>query len=236
MTTAEQTIAIENEAPQIETVERSPRAASSEANQIITRRTLYAAGIGLIPFPAVDAALVLGVQVWMIRDLSKIYNIEFKEKIVRNFIVTLVGNLGVVGSIKLIPGIGSVVGSFSTALAAGAATFAIGKVFEQHFSQGGTLLDFDPIASRAYFQKAYEEGKLVVSDLQDAEKDTKKFPKVKEIWNKWIKKTPPKEKIQVQNEEDKATIAELQKTNEELKSAISKLQETMETILKGQAK
>lgn len=235
MATAKQTSTIENEQPKEDlngtTTEKSPFEASSKSNQIILRRTLYSAGIGLIPFPAVDAALVLGVQIWMIRDLAKVYDVEFKENIVRNCIITLVGNLGIVGGIKLIPGVGSVIGGFSTALVAGAATFAVGKVFEQHFSQGGTLLDFDPISSRAYFQKAFEEGKLVVADLKEAEKDSRKLPGVKDIWNKWIKKSAPKEETTTEmNDEDKATIAELQKTNQELKLAILKLQETMETL------
>ena len=249
MTQEEQTIAIGNENPNEETItnghenpteevkEKSPIKASSESNQIIFRRTLYAAGIGLIPFPVVDAALILGVQIWMIRDLSKVYNVEFKEKLVGSFITTLVGNLGVVGGIKLIPGVGSLIGGFSTALAAGAATFAIGKVFTQHFSQGGTLLDFDPITSRAYFQKAFEEGKLVVSDLQEAEKDSKKLTGIKEFWNRWIKKSPKKNGMTAeQKEEETATLADLQKTNQELKLAILKLQETMESLKEGKKK
>ncbi len=230
MTTTVESTTIENEQLNEEIIEKSPSLARSEANKIILRRTLYSAGIGLIPFPAVDAALVLGIQIWMIRDLSKVYNIEFKEKMVRSFIITLVGNLGVVGGIKLIPGVGSVVGAFSTSLVAGAATFAIGKVFEQHFSQGGTLLDFDPVTSRAYFQKAFEEGKLVVADLKEAEKDSKKLPNLKEIWNIWIKKSAPKE----EKEEEIITLAELQKTNEELKLAILQLQETMESLKENQ--
>ena len=50
-----------------------------EAHKIIQRRTLYAAGAGLIPFPLVDAALLVGIQVTMVRSISKIYNVEFKE-------------------------------------------------------------------------------------------------------------------------------------------------------------
>ncbi len=232
MTTSQQTATIENGTLHEELIEKSPFESKSEANSLIYKRTLYSTRIGLIPFPAVDAALVLGVQIWMIRDLANIYNVEFKEKIARSLTITLVGNLGIVGGIKLIPGVGSVIGSFTTAITAGAATFAIGKVFEQHFSQGGTLLDFDPISSRAYFQTAFEEGKLVVADLKEAEKDSNKLLGIKKVWNKWIKKSPPKEDTPT---EEQATLAEIQKTNEELKLAIVKLQETMESLSKDQA-
>lgn len=241
MIAEKQTITIEDEGTEPITKEevsvaKTPREARAAANKITNRRTLYAAGIGLIPFPVVDAALVVGVQVWMIRDIAKVYGVEFKEQLVQSAITTLVGNLGVVGSIKLIPGLGSVIGGFTTALAAGAATFALGKVFTQHFSQGGTLLDFDPVSSQAYFQKAFEEGKLVVADLKEVESESKKLPSVKGIWNKWMKKSPPKEEKAVEQvKEDSATLVELQKTNDELKLAIVKLQETMEALQKTSA-
>ena len=35
---------------------------------------------------------------------------------------------------------------------AGASTWAMGKVFTQHFATGGTLLDFDPDTMREHFK------------------------------------------------------------------------------------
>lgn len=211
-------------------IEKSPWQSMAEANKITNRRTLYAAGIGLIPFPAVDAALVLGVQVWMIRDIAQAYNVEFKEQIVRSLITTLVGNAAVVGGIKLIPGLGTFVGGFATALTAGAATYALGRVFTLHFNQGGTLLDFDPISSREYFQKAYEEGRLYVSDLQKEAEEKKNGigNPVKNLWNKYIKKSPKPE----QTDETAEALATLQDTNEELKATIAQLREEMAALKK----
>ena len=45
----------------------------SEAEDIIKRKTLYAAGAGLIPFPILDVATLLGVQLTMIRSLADLY-------------------------------------------------------------------------------------------------------------------------------------------------------------------
>jgi hypothetical protein len=42
-------------------------------------------------------------------------------------------------------------------------TYAVGKVFLQHFASGGTFLDFDPKTVREYFAKMFDEGKLVVA-------------------------------------------------------------------------
>jgi len=47
-----------------------------QADAITNRRTLYAAGVGLLPFPLIDVAALLGIQVVMIRDIAKIYEVE----------------------------------------------------------------------------------------------------------------------------------------------------------------
>lgn len=130
-----------------------------QANKITNRKTLYAAGAGLIPFPIVDAAALLGVQLTMIHSISKLYDIPFKKHRVKSLIASLIGSGGTVGLIKLIPGLGTIIGGATSAVAGAAATYALGRVFTQHFDQGGTLLNFDPIASRAYFYQEFEEGK-----------------------------------------------------------------------------
>jgi hypothetical protein len=59
---------------------------------------------------------------------------------------------GVAGSwIKGIPGIGGFLGIFVVPGFAAASTWAVGKVFIQHFASGGTFLDFDPDKVRAHF-------------------------------------------------------------------------------------
>lgn len=134
-----------------------------EANKITKRKTIYAAGAGLIPFPIVDTATLLGVQLTMIQSIANLYKIEFKEHIAKSLIGSLMGSITSVGLIKIIPGIGSMLGGVTASVAGATSTYALGRVFTQHFDQGGTLLDFDPISSREYFQKEYEEGRLFVN-------------------------------------------------------------------------
>lgn len=59
-------------------------------------------------------------------------------------------------------GLGGVV--VPSAIIFGAVTFAVGKVFVQHFETGGTLLDFDPVAVEAFFTKKMQEGRKVIVD------------------------------------------------------------------------
>jgi hypothetical protein len=49
---------------------------------------------------------------------------------------------------------------------AGAATYAIGKVFIQHFEAGGTLLDFEPAKVREHFRQQFEKGRDLSSEAQ----------------------------------------------------------------------
>ncbi|MCB9294767.1 MAG: DUF697 domain-containing protein [Lewinellaceae bacterium] len=176
-----------------------------KANRIVRFRTLLAAGVGFIPFPAVDAAGILAIQLWMLRDLAGLYDVPFKKQLAQSIIGSLVGNIGTVGAVKLIPGLGSLLGGGAVAVSGGAATYALGKIFTQHFSQGGTLLTFDPVKSQRYFQQLYEEGKASVKELKEQEAG-----------------------FQAAHNQAMASVSTLKQTNEELKSTISSLQQQLE--------
>lgn len=140
------------------------------AKKIIHRRMLYAAGLGLIPIPIVDAAVILSTQILMLKDIAEIYRIPFKGQAAKSMIGALVGSLGTAGIIKIIPGLGSLVGGAAMSITGGASTYAVGKIFTLHFEQGGTLLDFDPIKSRKHFEQAYREGEIRSAAIQEANK------------------------------------------------------------------
>ena len=160
-----------------DTVLKSTEELKQEAERIVKRTTLYAAGTGLLPFPIIDAAILMGLQLNMIRSISSLYNIEFKENLVKSIIGSLAGSIGSVSLAKVIPGIGTVLGSLTTSVSAAATTYATGKVFTQHFDQGGTLLDFDPVKSREFFEKEFEAGRMFVSDVTKVEKEIEKEKK-----------------------------------------------------------
>ena len=140
----------------------------ARAKKLVQRRMLYAGGLGLVPLPIVDAAGILGIQVLTVKDIAKIYKIPFKGQLAKSLIGSLVGTLGTAGIAKAIPGLGTVVGAATMAMTGMAATYAIGKVFTLHFEQGGTLLDFDPVKSRKYFEQAIREGEISAAALKNA--------------------------------------------------------------------
>jgi len=143
------------------------------ANDIVKNHMLWSMGAGLVPIPIVDLAALTGLQLNMVRLLSNLYDIPFSKDAGKSIIASLVGSVVPVSLtptlyslIKAIPLIGQTAGAVTMSLAGGAATYAIGKVFVQHFESGGTFLDLNPEEVKGYFAKKYEEGQKVASDLK----------------------------------------------------------------------
>ncbi|MDO7639077.1 MAG: hypothetical protein MUQ61_00270, partial [OM182 bacterium] len=60
-------------------------------------------------------------------------------------------------SVKLIPVIGTLVGGLSLSALGAASTYAVGKVFVEHFEKGGTLANFSVDSVKDEFKKAFEK-------------------------------------------------------------------------------
>jgi uncharacterized protein (DUF697 family) len=129
------------------------------ATEVIKRYAAYAAGAGLIPIPSLDMAVIAGVEYKMLVEIAKVYDVPFENDRVRPIIGAVIGayvstevGYGIGGSLlKSVPLFGTVFGVLSVPAYAAGLTWAVGRVFMQHFASGGTLLDFDPAKVRAYF-------------------------------------------------------------------------------------
>ena len=53
----------------------------------------------------------------------------------------------------------------------GASTYAVGRVFIQHFESGGTFLTLDPDKVKAHYRAEFERGEQLMRD--DAFRDAK---------------------------------------------------------------
>lgn len=152
------------------------------ANSTIKKYVIGSMVVGLIPAPGLDIAAITAIQLKMLHTLSSQYEIPFSRDIGKSVIASLVGSLGATsiargtfGSIvKAIPVVGSIAGAITLPAVAGASTYAIGKVFVQHFEAGGTFLDFDPKEVRSFFKQKYMEGQDIAKELKpEAEKQAK---------------------------------------------------------------
>ncbi|CAD6881387.1 hypothetical protein [Methylomonas albis] len=137
--------------------------ADATASPIIKRYSLIAAGIGIIPVPLIDSVLVSGVQVKMVYELAKAFDTPFIESRVKAIVGSLVGGIapigvagGAVHLVKAIPFIGFAAWYFVGPALAFASTYAVGKVFSEHFQTGGTLLTFNADKIRVHYQREFE--------------------------------------------------------------------------------
>ncbi|MGH8477407.1 MAG: YcjF family protein [Methylococcales bacterium] len=140
-----------------------PASTTVQANKLVRNYALGSILVGVLPFPAIDLAALTAVQLTMLHGLAKVYDVEFSKQLGKSLIASLVGggvSVSVAASlVKIIPVYGTATGIISTSVFGSASTYAIGKVFIQHFESGGTFLDFDPERVREYYVSRFEEGK-----------------------------------------------------------------------------
>lgn len=137
------------------------------ANELIRKYSTISMGAGLIPVPFVDMVALTGIQLKMLHHLAELYDISFSKELAKSLVASLLGGVistqtameTVMSLSKLIPVGGLVTGMVTMSLFGGAATYAVGKVFIQHFESGGTFLDLDPTKVREYFAAEFEKGK-----------------------------------------------------------------------------
>lgn len=141
-------------------------AATKEDAAVATMQTYVAwsAGAGLLPIPGLDLGAIAAVQLKMLYDLSKLYELPFSASLVKSLIGALAGTaLPVAASgaaaswVKMIPVIGQISAVLVQPALTAASTYALGKVFIQHFESGGTFLDFDPESVREHYRAYFEE-------------------------------------------------------------------------------
>jgi len=147
------------------------------ASSIIKNHMIWSMGAGFIPVPIADLFAVSAIQLDMIRQLCKLYGIDFKQTEGKAIISSLTGSgLARLGAraVKFIPGVGSILGGVTMAALSGASTYALGEVFKKHFETGGTFLDFDSERLKKYYNEKFEKGKEVAEELRKKQESTAK--------------------------------------------------------------
>lgn len=144
--------------------------ADKGTNSIIKRYSLLAAAAGFIPLPMIDLVLIGGIQVKMVYDLARHYQVPFDKTRAKALIGSLVGSalpIGITSNMalslaylsKAIPVLGPLVAWSVAPALSSAATYALGKVFNEHFQTGGTLLTFDANRIREHYLREFEAAK-----------------------------------------------------------------------------
>ena len=172
---AEETTVAEETTGVVEPTEDKVMDVSKEDMDKLIRHHVYASmGVSLIPIPLVDFVGLTAVQVNMLRKISGAYGIPFFKDKVKNVLSSLAGgafptliSIPLAASLtKFVPAAGMTLGVVSMPIVAGATTYAIAKVFVQHFASGGTFLSFDPEIVKDYYAQMFKEGQKVAAEMK----------------------------------------------------------------------
>ena len=132
-------------------IETPPDPRRANAAKVVERFSLWSGVAGIIPVPFLDLAAVGGVQIQMLRRISRIYGVPFSANRGKALIAGLAGSMipassgmGAASMTKSVPIVGTAVSAVVMPALSAGATYAIGMAFIQHFASGGTLLDFNP--------------------------------------------------------------------------------------------
>jgi uncharacterized protein (DUF697 family) len=162
----------ENQAVEQPTVDSQARL--NQADNIVKNHVIASLAVGLIPIPLIDMAALTGIQLKMLHSLTKHYQVEFSNEIGKSVIASLLGGIlatetaiPAASLLKIIPFVGQVSGMVSVSILGGAATYAIGQVFINHFESGGNLLNFQPEKMKEFVAEQYKKGKQVAADLKN---------------------------------------------------------------------
>lgn len=134
----------------------------SAADNTIKYYCFWSFSTALIPVPLVDLAAMSAIQTKMISELSELYEVPFSQGLAKKAIATLVASASsssFASLIKLVPGIGYFGLAIPLATLNVSYTYAVGKIFAQHFQSGADLASFDPDAQKTNFKEKLEEGK-----------------------------------------------------------------------------
>lgn len=141
------------------------------ATDTVRHYAWWASGWGLLPLPMVDALAQSAVQLRMLKRLSEVYGVPFSYNRGKAIVAALVGGVvpttlsrGAMGLlVRSIPVVGPLIGMVTTPAFDFASTYAVGKVFIEHYESGGAFLELDPDRYRDAYTRYYQEGREMAS-------------------------------------------------------------------------
>jgi len=144
------------------------------ADTVIRNHVIWSMGASfIIPIPVADIFAVSALQLDMIRQLCRVYDVSFAETqgkaIVTSLTSSTLARAGARSLIKLVPGFGTLIGGVTVSIFNGASTYALGQVFKRHFESGGTILDFDTERLKKVYKEQFEKGKQMAEQWRTEE-------------------------------------------------------------------
>ena len=140
---------------------------TSKANRAVKIHSALSGALGVIPLPPLGVAMIVANNLKMLHKLSSIYGVKYYKDVGKEAISSFLVGCGtysisgrlIWGLSALAPAAAPVIGIVTIPIFGSSATYAIGKIFVQHFESGGTFLTFDPEKVRGHYAELFKEGK-----------------------------------------------------------------------------
>lgn len=137
----------------------------ARAQVLVKNYTLASAALVLVPLPLVDQLALMALEVKMVHDLAKHYDVPFKPNVVRALLASLLSGLtgglltrSLYSLARAVPVLGTLGGAGGFALSSASVTYAVGTVFIKHFEDNGTLLTIDSEWFKRLFKHELNKG------------------------------------------------------------------------------
>lgn len=130
----------------------------ARAENIINRHIVWAMASGALPIHFVDAIGVMFIQNDMIKQLCKLYKLEYNENIGKSIVSSIIAAStakGISFAFKRIKAGERILMS----ILSGAITYAMGRMFIGNFEKGISLIDIDIKKGEQLFDEYFEKGK-----------------------------------------------------------------------------
>lgn len=161
---------------------------TNRADQIINEHIGFSMVAGAIPIPFLDIAAVTAIEVDMIHQLSLLHKVNWDLNLGKSVVSSLLSaSLGIylgwaaTSAVKTIPGVGTIIGISAQVILAGATTYALGKIFDLHFSNEGTLENFDFDKMKDTFQDFFTQGEKIAKKQQEEMKKEDPLDRLKKL-------------------------------------------------------
>jgi uncharacterized protein (DUF697 family) len=177
-----------DEKQDVQSVENEEKSVQKKSDSIITQHVKFSMIAGAIPFPIVDIVAVTAIQMDMLKQLAATYGVDFNVERGKSLATSImgatlgsfIGRLGA-SALKAIPGIGTLLGIGSQVVFAGASTFALGKVFQDHFESNGDLLTINLEEMKKQFEAFLKKGKEFAENLKGKQKEEDVFATIEKL-------------------------------------------------------
>ncbi len=119
----------------------------SQAMKIVNKYVLFSGGTGLIPAPFFDQVAIAGLLAKMLSELCQLYGVKLSDHKLKATVASVLGGAHsdwitypIANYLqKLAPGINMVGTVITRPIISGAITYAIGRLFVNHFESGAWL-------------------------------------------------------------------------------------------------